>query len=109
MYVHAHTHTRTQPHTPLELVQAARKAHGESIDVGDEQELWGPTYEDSSKMNKQVSMPTHLEIGLIPSTAIPSSSHDYNQHGVAGLVSSVHNMKHSQSLPAGMVKGRRHH
>ena len=30
-----------QPISPLELVKAARKAHGESTDVGSESDLWG--------------------------------------------------------------------
>ena len=36
--------------TPLELVKAARKAHGESIDVGSEMDLWGEEKEDDSSV-----------------------------------------------------------
>ena len=39
---HLHPPPPPQPLTPLELVQAARKAHGESVEVGTEEDLWGP-------------------------------------------------------------------
>ena len=64
---------------PLELVKAARKAHGESTEVGTEEDLWGPRdgelHEDSTAAVPRVnmSMPTHLEIGLLPQTTVPSA------------------------------------
>ena len=60
-------------------MKAARKAHGESTDVGTEEDLWGPqdgqvhVHKDkkASVPRVNMSMPTHLEIGLLPPTAIP--------------------------------------
>ena len=37
-----------QPLSPLELVKAARKAHGESTNVGSEVDLWGEEAASSS-------------------------------------------------------------
>lgn len=63
-----------QPLSPLELVKAARKAWGDSTDVGTEQELWGPKIDKEKQQSgttHQHSMPTHLEIGKVPvSTSI---------------------------------------
>ena len=68
--------TILQDLSPLELVKVARKAHGESIatDVGTEEDLWGPqdgqlnVHKDKKAAVPRVnmSMPTHLKIGLLP-------------------------------------------
>ena len=74
---------RVQDLTPLELVKAARKAHGESIDVGTEEDLWGHGGEDeehrgaATTSRVTMSMPTHLEIGLLPPTTIPHNQGQY--------------------------------
>ena len=60
-------------------MKAARKAHGESTDVGTEEDLWGPqdgqvhVHKDKTAAVPRVnmSMPTHLEIGLLPQTTMP--------------------------------------
>ena len=60
-------------------MKAAHKAHGESTDVGTEEDLWGPqdgqvhVHKDKKAAVPWVnmSMPTHLEIGLLPPTTIP--------------------------------------
>ena len=64
-------------------MKAARKAHGESTEVGTEEDLWGPRdkqvheHKDSSAgvpPRVNMSMPTHLEIGLLPQTTIPQDT-----------------------------------
>ena len=47
MYINSMLHF--QPLSPLELVKAARKAHGESVDVGSEVDLWGSHNENDNK------------------------------------------------------------
>ena len=79
---HACFYSPIQDLTPLELVKAARKAHGESIDVGTEDDLWSSLKDneqlqtDDTVPRVTMSMPTHLEIGLLPPTTIP---HDPGQ------------------------------
>ena len=74
---HACFNSPLQDLTPLELVKAARKAHGESTDVGTEDDLWGSLKDneelqtDDTLPRVTMSMPTHLEIGLLPPTTIP--------------------------------------
>ena len=59
------------------MVKAARKAHGESTDVGTEEDLWGPLKDseerlaDAAAPRVTMSMPTHLEIGLLPTSTVP--------------------------------------
>ena len=67
--------------SPLELVKAARKAHGESTDVGTEEDLWGllkdhdgELQDDNATPRVNMSMPTHLEIGLLPQATIPHNT-----------------------------------
>ena len=71
---------------PLELVKAARKAHGESTDVGTEEDLWGPqdsqvqAQSDSTAAavpRVNMSMPTHLEIGLLPQATVPRDTGEH--------------------------------
>ena len=58
-------------------MKAARKAHGESTDVGTEEDLWGPLkaieehHADDTAPRVTMSMPTHLEIGLLPTSTVP--------------------------------------
>lgn len=48
--------TDLQPLSPLELVKAARKAHGESTDVGSQFDLWGEEVEGDSVDGKDGSV-----------------------------------------------------
>ncbi|XP_064394347.1 protein Aster-B-like [Halichondria panicea] len=56
--------------SPLGLVQAARKARGESTDVGSEEELWGKHKDEAAHVHPAMSLPTHLEIGVLPPTSV---------------------------------------
>lgn len=61
-------------------MKAARKAHGESTDVGTEEDLWGPSKEqqrDVAEPRVNMSMPTHLEIGLLPPSNVPHQPGEY--------------------------------
>ena len=82
---------------PLELVKAARKAHGESTEVGTEEDLWGPQDNQTTHPQKDssgavprvnMSMPTHLEIGLLPQTTMPPDAGVYDYY-VSSLVTTI--------------------
>ena len=83
---------------PLELVKAARKAHGESTEVGTEEDLWGPQDNQTTHAQKDssgavprvvMSMPTHLEIGLLPQTTMPPDAGGYESHYKFSLVTTI--------------------
>ena len=70
-------------------MKAARKA--QSIEVGTEEDLWGPQDKQMTHAQKDsggavprvnMSMPTHLEIGLLPQTTMPPDAGWYGNHHV---------------------------
>ena len=80
-------------------MKAARKAHGESTEVGTEEDLWGPQDKQTTHAQKDsggavprvnMSMPTHLEIGLLPQTTMPPDAGVYdNCCYVVSLVTTI--------------------
>ena len=79
-------------------MKAARKAHGESTEVGTEEDLWGSQDKQATHAQKDsggavprvnMSMPTHLEIGLLPQTTMPPDAGWYGNHIVLSLLTTI--------------------
>jgi hypothetical protein len=92
-----------QPESPLELVKAARKAWGDSMEVGSQEDLWGPNQPSSSGSSPETrhrnSLPTHLEIGQVPTTTSGLRGATTNSIVSSPVTSSKpHQLRKSRSL-----------